>query len=300
MRIAITGAAGMVGQACIDRFVSRGDYVVSLARKSGGRMTTATEGICTWVTDYSTGDLRQALRGIEAIVHLGAMRSNAPADAKGYRPYFEANVQTTENLLRAAVEENVETFCLASSVSVYSLGNHVPYRESEAPFPLSFYGASKLACEHLAGLYARQAPLRWVSLRIAQILGVEKRRSEAMFMKFMAMAKKKQKLMLWGAGEGARDAVYIKDVVTAFQLALDRGSASGSFNIGGGRAFSNREIAETINEVFGNVGNLAIDASRREDTSVFYMDCSRAAAELGWRRQWDLRTGLEDIQAQYP
>ena len=299
MRIAITGATGMVGQACIDRFVTRGDDVVALLRKPSGQMGNATKRISIHVTDYSRSDLRLALRGIEAIVHLGAMRPNAEADAIGYRPYFEANVQTTENLLCAALDEGVKTFCLASSISVYSLYNQVPYQEKDNPFPLSLYGASKLACEHLVGLYARQGPLRWVSLRIAQILGPDKSRSEAMLMRFMTQARKKEKLTLWGTGAGARDAVYIKDVVAAFEVALDQGSPSGIFNIGGGRAFSNREIAETINEVFDNEGNFTIDASRPEDTSVFYMDGSRAETELGWRRQWDLRSGFEDMQAHY-
>lgn len=300
MRIAITGATGMVGQACTERFVSRGDEVVSLARKFGGRMATAKARIGTWFTDYSADDLRRALRGIDAIVHLGGMRPSPQADAEGYTPYFDANVRSTENLLRAAIDEGVKTFCLASSISVYSLENDVPYREKQRPCPASFYGASKLSCEHLAGLYARQDTLRWVSLRMARILGHDETQREAMLMRFMALARNKQKLVLWGSGSGARDTVYIRDVVSAFERALDQGSASGVFNIGGGRAYSNREIAETINEVFDNVGNLAVDAARKEDTSVFYMDCSRAEAELGWRRQWDVREGLEDMQGQCP
>ena len=84
----------------------------------------------------------------------------------------------------------------------------------------------------------------------------------------------------------------------------ERGAATptdrdGSASHGGGRAYSHREVAETINDVFGNSGNLVFDQSRREDTSVFYMDCSRAKSDLGWHPVWTLRDGLEDMRREY-
>lgn len=298
MKIAVTGATGMVGKACIHRFVKRGDEVVALARRPFVWTGEPNVRMTSRITDYSRDDLRPALRGVEGIVHLGAMRPNTQADATGYRPYFEANVQTIENLLLAAGDEGVRKFCLASSISVYSQHNRMPYREADCPWPLSFYGVSKVACEHLALLYANRSAMRVVALRIAQILGYDDTHKSKMLMRFIDLARRKECLPLWGDGVGARDTVYLEDVVSAFEISLNHDDSSGVFNIGSGRAFSNREIAETINEVFENTGHLSFDRSRMEDTRCFFMDSSKAEQALGWRRQWTLRAALEDMRRQ--
>lgn len=91
-----------------------------------------------------------------------------------------------------------------------------------------------------------------------------------------------KKALILGAGAAQLDAIqYLK--------------REGVFNIGGDCAFSNQEVAETINEVFDNVGHLSFDRSCREDTRCFFMGCLRAERELGWWRQWTLRTALEDM-----
>lgn len=298
MKIVVTGATGMVGKACIRRFIKRGDEVVALARRPFVWTGEPDVWLTNRTTDYSRDDLRRALHGVEAIVHLAAMRPNAQADAIGYRPYFEANVQTTENLLLAAGDEGITKCCLASSISVYSEHNRMPYREADCPWPSSYYGVSKVACEHLALLYASRSAMKVVALRIAQILGNDDTYKNKMLMQFIALARRKQYLTLWGEGADARDTVYLNDVVSAFVLALDHDVSSGVFNIGGGRAFSNREVAETINEVFDNVGHLTFDRSRAEENRYFFMDCSKAEQELGWRRQWTLRTALQDMRRQ--
>jgi nucleoside-diphosphate-sugar epimerase len=87
--------------------------------------------------------------------------------------------------------------------------------------------------------------------------------------------------------------------VGAIEKAIEFGAPGGVFNIGGGRSFSVREIAETMNDVFDNSGNLVFDTSKEEEKSIFFMDCSRAESQLNWKRQWTLRTGLEDMKRFY-
>jgi UDP-glucose 4-epimerase len=287
----------MIGRAIISRLVNRDDDVLALGRRLDSLPRTPPYGqLRCRQTDYSRESLRAALSGVQAIVHLAAMRWNPQAEAIGYRPYFENNVQITENLILAAMDVGAEVFCQASSISVYSPHNRVPYRESDCPVPSSFYGASKLACEHLSQLYAPKQAMRFVALRLAQILGHDETRANGMFMTFMRRARQKQTLLLWGEGRGARDAVYLEDAVDAFECALQPNAPAGIFNVGGGCAYSHRQVAETINEVFDNRGNLECDYSAPIDNSIYYMDCTFAEESLGWKRRWALREALEDMR----
>jgi nucleoside-diphosphate-sugar epimerase len=299
MKIVVTGATGMIGEALVESFLSRGDDVVALSRGLHGIPAGRRDRLHYEVTDYSDTHLQVVLRGAQAVVHLAAMRPSPEAEGRGFDSYYEANVKLTEGLLIAAGEAGVESFCQASTIAVYSLHNRVPFREADAPHPLSFYGASKLACEQLGELHGRKLGMRVVSLRLAQILGRDSSRREGMFMRFMHLARNGETLQLWGEGRGARDAVYLKDVVGAFECALAEGAPAGSYNIGGGRAYSNLEVAEAVNDVFGNRDNLAFDLSRQEDRSEYHMDCSSAEAELGWRRKWSFVEGLEELRFEF-
>lgn len=290
----------MLGQACIDHFAANGHEIIALTRNKLLSMNkpTGRGRIATHVTDYSVSHLRQMICGADAIVHLAAMRPNTQADEIGYKAYFEVNIHLTENLILSAIKEGVKSILYASSISVYSPNNKIPYLERDYAIPLNLYGASKLACEHLLSIYARKAQFHWVALRIAQIIGQDTSGGTAMLMKFMDLAHRKEPLPLWGSGSNARDTVYIKDVVSAFECALNRRDVSGVYNIGGGKAFSNQEIAETINSVFKNDGNLFFVPAQDENVRYFYMDCTNAETKLGWARKWTLQSGLEDLRSQ--
>lgn len=298
MRIALTGASGMLGGACLRHLATRGDQVVALGRGDGAAHAPMPPGFARRTTDYSLADLQPLLRDVEAVIHLGALRANAEADRSGCWPYFEANVRSTENLLIAARANRVRSFCLASSIAVYGRDHPRPWHESDLPAPQSPYGVSKLACEHLVALHGEQADMRVVALRMAQIIGDDRRRRQGMLLQFIARAHHQQSLPLWGSGAAARDLVYVEDVVSAVVLALDDERAGGIYNIGGERAFSNIEVAQTINEVFGNPAGLVLDATRPDEAGSQFMNCERARRQLGWKRQWDLRAALEDLRRQ--
>ncbi|MBV5300908.1 MAG: NAD(P)-dependent oxidoreductase [Methylococcales bacterium] len=300
MKVLVTGATGMIGIAMVRRLITRGDDVLALSRYPNNFPSDWQKIVNCQVTDYTFKQLRNHLSGVHAVVHLAAMRPNVQADTQGLRAYYAANVQITENLMQAAGDAGVTTLCQTSSISVYSSHNAVPYRETDAPHPLNFYGASKLACEYLGELYGRMFPLRVVSLRLARILGDDDKSGvDFMLMRFIYQAREKIALQLYGQGRGARDTLYIKDAVGAIERALADDAPSGVFNIGADRAITHREIAETINSVFNNNGNLVFETSCKEDFSIYYMDCGRAQSELGWCRYWSLRAGLEDMRSTY-
>lgn len=287
----------MVGRVLVQSFADRGHSVVAIGRDLYKLQESVLGRAVCIESDYSHKSLSHAFQGVDVVIHLAARRI-APL-SEGIRPFWEANVLTTGNVVLAACDNHVDRLCQASSISVYSQANTTPFSEDQAPVPETLYGITKLACEHLAFVYAQNRPIQTTSLRISRILGEDRTASDRMLMSFVRKARAKHPLQIWGKGVGTRDTVYVKDVVAAIERAIAPCAPSGCFNIGGGKAFSNREIAECVNDVFENRGNLVFVPSRNEDKSVSYMDCKRAEEQLHWQRQWTLRTALEDMKKTY-
>lgn len=298
MKIAVTGAGGFIGRYVVERLAQRGDWVLAidcvpiLYWEGGNKIQFQQSNL------DDRDALRWLFRGLDAVVHLAAKRGGLSYDIAGFRPFFEANVQVAENVLLCAAEAGVPRICQASSIAVYSSDNQVPYTETQPPVPRSLYGLSKLVCEHLATLLMRRFPIQVISLRLAQVFGIGEREG-LVLVDFVRQARQKETLRVWGQGKSARDMVYVKDVVGAIERALEPDSPGGVFNIGGGRAYSILEIAETVNRVFDNEGHLVLDPSKEERDENFFMDCSLAESVLGWKRLWTLESGLEDMRALY-
>jgi UDP-glucose 4-epimerase len=295
MRVAVTGASGLLGRATVPLLAEQGHEIVALGRDLARlEACVGAWAVCRAPADGESG-LARALQGCDAVVHLAARRI-APAEA-GLLPFLEPNVALTERILAAAGTAGLEVACLASSISVYSADNRVPFDESEAPAPRGGYGLSKLAGEHLGRLWGAAAGRRAVSLRLAGLLGAgDETSGDRMLPTFLGRARRGEALVLWGEGGGGRDLLYVRDAARAVSAALAPGAPAGVFNIGSGRPRSFREVAETVNAVFANPGGLRFDSSRQEDRTVAYMDCHLAAEQLGWEPRWSLRSALEDLR----
>lgn len=298
MRLAVTGATGLVGRTVVNHLIERNVEVIVVGRDTGKLKQYFTDPVTIVQSNYELPQLTEVFQGCQAVVHLAARRT-APS-VEGFKPFYESNIQVTETVMEAAGLAGVTTVCQASSLSVYSSSNSVPCIENDAPIPVSLYGISKLACEHIGVLAQRKYPMRVISLRISAVLGYGDSAGEGfMLARFIQLARKKETLHIFGEGVGARDMIYVKDVARAFDHALRSESAAGVFNIGANRPYSVRELAETINQTFDNVGNIIFDTTKPEDKRFLYMDCSRAQNDLQWKPEWTLAMGLAEMRKEY-
>ncbi len=295
MRVAVTGASGLLGRSVVPLLAGQGHEVVALGRD----LARLRERVGAWAECRAPadlgGELAAALAGCGAVVHLAARRI-APA-AEGLVPFLEPNVALTERVLAAARAAGAGAACLASSISVYSAANQLPFDESQEPVPRSEYGLSKLAGEHLLRFWSAPGERRAVALRLAGLVGAgDDTGANRMLATFLDRARRGEALVVWGEGGGGRDLLSVRDGARAVAAALAPEAPGGVFNIGSGRPCSFREVAETVNDVFANPGGLRFERSRQEDRTVAYMDCRRAAELLGWSPRGDLRSTLEDLR----
>lgn len=160
MTVLLTGAAGHIG----------GVLAPALAREGlDVRLTDVTPiddvpaGCTARTADLREYDQVRALtEGASAVVHLGAIPSEAP-----FEDIMENNIRTAHNVLEAARQCGVSRVVLASSL--HATGFY-PGRETVRPAdpvrPDTFYGVSKVTLEALGYLYARKCGLDVVCLRI--------------------------------------------------------------------------------------------------------------------------------------
>jgi UDP-glucose 4-epimerase len=295
MRVAVTGAAGLLGRATVPVLRGCGHEVVALGRDPARLREALGPGDSCRATSYDEGDLAQAMAGCGAVVHLAARRV-APTGA-GAGAFAGPNLGLTRRVLGAAARAAVEVVVLASSISVYSPANALPYSEDQEAVPAGDYGRSKLAAERLGREWAAGTGRRVLALRLASLVGKDDGTgADRMLAVFLDRAQSGRPLALWGQGSGARDLLYSRDAAAAIAAALAPAAPGGVINIGSGRPHTYREIAVTINEVYRNPAGITFDPTRAEDPTVAYMDCRRAEEHLGWVPRWTLRSALEEIR----
>lgn len=298
MKILITGASGFLGRYTADALLSRGWHVVCAGRSIDRLRSLERRGAVIAQTDYGEESVEGLMAGVNAVVHLAARLVLQGDDRSDLRPFIQPNVDVTGTVVRAALHAGVAHSVLASTRAVYSSRNGLPYSEHETPLPDIAYGLSKLFAEQYAGLLAAGSPMLLTCLRFATLYGYGERDTPVL-MQFIQKARAKEKLVIRGNPLAAIDQLYVKDAVRAVTAALEHSRPGGVFNIGSGTAYSLRELAKTVNSVFGNCGNLEPANVPATPVSRPLMDISRAKEVLGWTPTYDLRTGLQDTLASW-
>jgi nucleoside-diphosphate-sugar epimerase len=179
----------------------------------------------------------------------------------------------------------------ASSSSVYGETEDLPMREAGRVRPISPYGVTKLAAEHLALLYHRSYGLPVVSLRYFTVYG-PRQRPDMAFHRFIRAALEGRPITIFGDGEQTRDFTFVEDVVTATVLALDRGPAGEVMNVGGGSRVTLNQAVATIESSLGLSIERRHEPAARGDVGDTLADNTRARKLLGFRPVVGLADGI--------
>lgn len=117
-----------------------------------------------------------------------------------------------------------------------------------------------------------------------------------MINRFMRQAFHRETLVVRGKSMAKREFLYAKDAAKAIVNALQKHDLSGTFNIGSGEAFTNLEVAEIINRVFDNKGNICLqDPEGDEGIESSYMDSSKSKEILEFSPSYTFESALKEI-----
>jgi nucleoside-diphosphate-sugar epimerase len=302
MRALVTGVAGFVGSTLCDALLARGDEVVGIdcfidyyprAQKEGNLAGARASPTFRFVEgSLVDAPLRPLLEGVDVVFHQAAQAGVRASWGEDFRIYSDNNVFATQRLLEACKASNIRRFVYASSSSIYGDTDELPMRESSRPQPVSPYGVTKLAAEHLCWLYWKNYGVPTVSLRYFTVYG-PRQRPDMAFHRFIKAILTGQSIRLYGDGAQTRDFTFVADIVDANLAAAERDVAGRVYNVGGGSRTTVNEVIATLGEITRRaprVENLEVQKGDVRHTSA---DTARAREELGYRPQVDLRSGLD-------
>jgi nucleoside-diphosphate-sugar epimerase len=308
----VTGAAGFIGSHLAARLAELGheivgvdcflDYYPRVMKERNLRSLRARSNVRLLEEDLSGAELAPLLAGVDCVFHLAAQAGVRASWGRDFAIYAIHNVLATQRLLEAARDAKVRRFVYASSSSVYGDTTDLPMREQSLPRPISPYGVSKLAAEHLCWLYWRSYGLPTVSLRYFTVYG-PRQRPDMAFHRFLKGALRGEEITLYDDGEQTRDFTFVSDVVAANLAAAERAEGGEVFNVGGGSEVSINHVLATIERLSGRTLRVRREERQKGDVRHTAADCTRARDALGFRPAVALTEGLrrewEWIQEEY-
>ena len=303
MRCLVTGVAGFVGSHLAERLLTDGHEVCGIDAfidyYPRGIKERNLESLRDWDRftfvegDILTVNLFQLLDGVDWIFHQAAQAGVRSSWGREFGRYTDCNVLTTQRLLEVALHvKSLRRFVYASSSSVYGETTVLPVTEQIMPQPVSPYGVTKLAAEHLCVLYYRNFGVPTVSLRYFTVYG-PRQRPDMAFHRFCKSILEHEAIRMFGDGLQTRDFTYISDVVEANIQAVYSDAASGEvMNIAGGARVTVQSVLQILEEVSGRCVDINYDNRQPGDVLDTFADTTRARQLIGYSPRVGLREGL--------
>jgi dTDP-glucose 4,6-dehydratase len=300
----VTGGAGFIGSNIVDELVRRGQKVRVVDNFIAGRRENLTQALNK--IELVKGDIRdlglmiKITKGVDYVIHQAAFRS-VPKSVEDPTLCTETNVKGTLNVLIAAHKAKVRRLVYASSSSVYGNVHKFPQREDDFLFPLSPYGASKLAGEYYCKVYTATFGLETVSLRYFNVFGPRQNpesKYSAVIPAFIAKMAKGERPTVDGDGKQSRDFTYVANVVEAnLKAAVAKGAAGRVINVACGDSYSVLDIVDELNKLMGKNIKPVFGPGRKGDARKTQADITRLKKSLGITPKVKFKAGLKKTLA---
>jgi UDP-glucose 4-epimerase len=297
----ITGVAGFIGSHLAERLLALQHHVVGIdgfldnyERPFKERNLAAVIDHPAFVflnQDILRSDLPDLLRDVSYVFHLAGQPGVRSSWGKEFVRYSENNLMATQMLLEAAKESPPIKFVYASTSSVYGDTDDLPMREQGQTRPVSPYGVSKLAAEHLCYLYWRAFKVPTVALRFFTVYG-PRQRPDMFFHIFMRGLLRNEEIPLYDDGEQTRDFTYCSDIVEGILGAALYPGSGEVFNLGGGSETSLLHAIGLIEKMAGRKAKLRRFDRQKGDVRHTRASIEAARAKLGYQPRVGLEMGL--------
>ncbi len=299
MRTIVTGAAGFVGSHLCRALLDAGEQVdgidsftdyYDVGRKEANvAPLLARGGFRLYRADLNSAPLADLLDAADVVYHLAGQPGVRLSWGRDFSTYVDRNVLATQRLLEACRGARLHKLVYASSSSVYGDAETCPTRESVRPRPVSPYGVTKLAAEHLCELYRGAFGVPTCSLRFFTVYG-PRQRPDMAFSRLVGAAVRGAAFALYGDGNQTRDFTYVQDIVQAL-----RGAAAspwfGVANVGGGSRRSMNDVLGIVRDLVGDV-DVVRQPEQHGDVRHTGADITVAQQAFGYRPRVSLREGL--------
>lgn len=283
MRVAVTGAAGMIGSNLVHGLNAIGiDDVIAVDDLTDGAKYRNLLG--AQLSDYFDKSefygrfARGEFGRVDAVLHQGACSDTMEHDG---RFMLDTNYRCSKNLLDAAQAQGTRLL-YASSAATY--GGSAAFREEPAfEQPLNVYGYSKLLFDNVVRCLLPTAHAQVAGFRYFNVYGPReqhKGRMASVAFHHFNQLRETGKVRLFGdyggfgPGQQSRDFVFVDDVVAVNLWFLEHPDKSGIFNLGTGRAQPFNDVAlAVVNAIRASSGEAPQPLAALAETGVLeYID----------------------------
>ncbi|KXA94355.1 hypothetical protein AKJ37_07685 [candidate division MSBL1 archaeon SCGC-AAA259I09] len=304
MKILVTGGAGFIGSHLVDQLLSEGHEVKVLDNLHSGNVDNLKQHREDPSFRFIKGDIRddsdvrKAVKGVEAVFHEAAITS-VPISVENPELTWEVNVDGTLNLIEKSLAEDVERFVFASSCAVYGEAEDLPIGEDSKLKTASPYAESKIAGEEKILQKQEEQGLNPIIFRYFNVYGPRQGggRYAGVITKFLKRLDNGEPPIIFGDGEQTRDFVYIKDIVNANLLALEkRQTRERIFNVGFGEEVSINKLCEMLLKLTGKSDLEPVyKEARSGDIRYSRADLTRIRKDLEYNPKIPLKEGLRKL-----
>jgi GDP-4-dehydro-6-deoxy-D-mannose reductase len=288
VRALITGARGFVGGHLTTHLEAHGDEVIGADLDAD---ITDAEAIRKAIVEVQP----DAVYHLAAASHVGNSWS-APVEV------LRVNAEGTLNVLLSCVEAEVDRVVVVGSAEEYGRvrPEDLPLRETSPLRPVSPYGASKAAAEHLAVQAHLGHGLPVLMVRPFNHLGPGQ--SDRLVASTLAHQIARNEIeggevVLAGDLSPRRDFTDVRDVVRAYRLLIEHGEPGEVYNVCSGVGTPISEVAETLIGISGRPMRVELDPERLRpvDLPELRGDNTKLAAATGWAPEIPLEQTLGDL-----
>lgn len=319
MKLLVTGGTGFIGSHLAESALKNSIKVNVLGLTDTDADRQNAEQLAALGAQIFAGPVtdsalcQAALAGVTHVQHLAVAMREAGVTEDYYR---QVNLDGTRTLLNACHKAGVRRFIYCGTIGIFGHQFDGIANEDTPTRPGNIYEETKLAAESLTIEFGREIGLETLSIRPADVYGPRDQRLKKLF-----RGVANGKFPLFGDGSGRRHMIFVSDVVTAFELALDSEAAVGeALIVAGPEVCTLAELIETIRIATGSprfgyrfpLRPMQMAAAVTEDvctrlriepplyrrrmdffTSDCEFDTSRAQKVLGWRPKVGIQNGVE-------
>jgi len=298
MKVLVTGGCGFIGSHLAEELYKKGLEVYVLDDLSLG-VEENIEGLDVKFIKGASGDVANLDFRVDAIFHNG-IPSSSPMYKKN--PRLVSKVVNDMTSILEYAKKNRAKVILASTSSIYN-GNPVPWREDMPVLVTDYYTEARYYCERLCKLYSDLHGVEVVALRYFSVYGEREQHKGGyanVLTQMIWSGLRGDEFVIYGDGSQTRDLIYVKDVVEANFKALEYGDGKFEvFNVGGGRAYSFKEMLDLLRGVGLEVRARFVENPVKNYVYHTLADTKKAEELLGFKAMWRIEDVLPRLISYY-
>jgi len=306
-RILITGGAGFIGSELVRQCLDKFDTIVVVDNLLNGKRENLA-GLASDRVQLVVADIRdvQTMRGlmknVDIVFHLACLgvRHSIHSPLENH----EVNATATLKLLKLAKAAAVKRFVYVSTSEVYGTASDVPITEKHATFPMTVYGASKLAGECFTRAFYCTYGYNTVIVRPFNSYGPRCHHegdSGEVIPKFLLRCLSGKPMVIFGDGDQTRDFTYVSDTARGIlMVGMSEQSTGRTINLGSGNEITINELAREVASAVGDSQpKIVYEDSRPGDVLRLCASTERVHELVDYEPEVKLREGLLKLKNWY-